>query len=520
MANFTTVFLSSTAKDLQPWGDAVAEAIQTMSGFHVIRRENFGAVNAAPADLCRRKVAESDIFVGLVGHFNGSCPEGSDLSYTQIEYEEAKKRKKPRLMFMADGKFAVLAEWGREPEDAYQRQLGFREQVGRERAVVFFHDPQRLATMVATALQNHQAEQASKTGRKAPAKPKNKSGSARSDLAKTETRYLAHLVERYRYLDFRGMGISDRVPLRLSLLDMYVPLQARVQTPRGDTWARQMRLAGRPVGEDEIDAMGERLSEPQPALDLLQKNSGLILLGDPGSGKTTFLKSLTLALASGEKEIPWLGRRLPVLVPLSAYANAIAKRDLSLQRFLSRYFEDRGLELPISSLLKEKLARSEVLLLLDGLDEVRRLKDRNLVVERVQDFYSRHREAGNKFVMTSRVVGYREVRPAAEGLAEATLVDFNHEEIQGFVEKWTAAIEKAAAGETQAAREGASREREELLAAVEGNPGVRSLAANPLLLTILALMKRQGVTLPERRGGASYTLARAAVQPLEPPPGV
>ena len=31
------------------------------------------------------------------------------------------------------------------------------------------------------------------------------------------------------------------------------------------------------------------------------------------------------------------------------------------------------------------------------------------------------------------------------------------------------------------------------------NPGVRRLAANPLLLTILALMKRQGVTLPERR---------------------
>ena len=43
------------------------------------------------------------------------------------------------------------------------------------------------------------------------------------------------------------------------------------------------------------------------------------------------------------------------------------------------------------------------------------------------------------------------------------------------------------------------RERAELLDAVAANPGVRRLAANPLLLTILALMKRQGVTLPERR---------------------
>ncbi|MFL6261902.1 MAG: DUF4062 domain-containing protein, partial [Thermoanaerobaculia bacterium] len=369
MANFTTVFLSSTAKDLQPWRDAVAEAIQKMSGFHVIRMEDFGAVDAAPADVCRRKVAESDVFVGLAGHFSGSCPEGSDLSYTQIEYEEAKKRKKPRLMFMADGDFPIPARLGREPEEAYQRQLRFREQVGRERAVVFFHEPQRLATMVATALQNHQTDQASKNRRREPAKPKSKSGSARADLAKTESLYLAHLVERYRYLDFRGMGISDRVPLRLPLLDMYVPLKARVQTPQGETWARQMRLAGRLVGDDEAEAMGEKLSKPQPVLDLLRESSGLILLGDPGSGKTTFLKSLTLELASGQ-EIPELGRRLPVLVPLSAYANTIAKRDLPLQEFFSRYFKDRGLEVPLTPLLTDKLSRGEVLLLLDGLDEV------------------------------------------------------------------------------------------------------------------------------------------------------
>jgi formylglycine-generating enzyme required for sulfatase activity len=45
----------------------------------------------------------------------------------------------------------------------------------------------------------------------------------------------------------------------------------------------------------------------------------------------------------------------------------------------------------------------------------------------------------------------------------------------------------------------AEREQNELLEAVRRNPGVRRLAANPLLLTILALMKRKGVTLPERR---------------------
>src|ERR1044071_32847 len=43
------------------------------------------------------------------------------------------------------------------------------------------------------------------------------------DLTRVTERYLEHLVDRYRHLDFRGMGVSDRVPLRLPLLDMYIP---------------------------------------------------------------------------------------------------------------------------------------------------------------------------------------------------------------------------------------------------------------------------------------------------------
>ena len=66
-----------------------------------------------------------------------------------------------------------------------------------------------------------------------------------ADLTALTERYLAYLVDRYRYLDFRGMGVSDRVPLRLPLVDMYVPLKARIELPEGETWARELRLAGR-----------------------------------------------------------------------------------------------------------------------------------------------------------------------------------------------------------------------------------------------------------------------------------
>jgi len=319
------------------------------------------------------------------------------------------------------------------------------------------------------------------------------------DLRQATERYLAHLVDRYRYLDFKGMGVSDRVPLRLPLVEMYVPLKARVELPEGETWTRQLRLAGRKVSADEAEAIGPRLSEPTSVLDLLRQHDGLIILGDPGAGKTTFLKYLALRLAMGEGASLGLAARLPVLLPLSAYASALVGRDVPLDRFIAEYDRDRGVDLPIGPMLDEALAQGGALLLLDGLDEVRDLAQRHLVVNRVVEFITFHRRKGNKFVLTSRIVGYRQVRPTCEGLAECTLIDFSDEDITLFVEQWTGALERAARGNTPVAASEAERERQELLEAVGRNPGVRRLAANPLLLTVLALMKRQGVTLPERR---------------------
>ncbi|MCA9962113.1 MAG: NACHT domain-containing protein, partial [Anaerolineales bacterium] len=319
------------------------------------------------------------------------------------------------------------------------------------------------------------------------------------DLRPATREYLTQLTLKHRFLNFKGMGMADRIPLRLPLTEMYVPLKARIEMPEGETWARQLKVAGREASEAEIEAMGRRVSEPKPVLELLQANNGLIILGDPGAGKTTFLKFLALQLAVGQGEALGLGQRLPVLLPLSAYANALAKQDVPLHQFISQYSQDLGSHLPIGAMLDEALAQGRALFLMDGLDEVRDLQMRHLVVERVTTFFTFQQQRGNKFILTSRIVGYREVRPFTDGLAECTLVDFDEEEIAAFVGKWTAALEKAAQGATEIAQQDAAREKEEMLAAVAHNPGVRRLAANPLLLTILALMKRQGVALPERR---------------------
>ena len=83
------VFLSSTARDLQAYRDEVFHALQKCDDVHVVRMEDFGARAERTDEYCRRKVAECDLFVGIVGHYFGSCPKGSDKSYTQQEYDAA-----------------------------------------------------------------------------------------------------------------------------------------------------------------------------------------------------------------------------------------------------------------------------------------------------------------------------------------------------------------------------------------------------------------------------------------------
>jgi hypothetical protein len=156
MAQFT-VFLSSTPPDLQPYGDAVLRAVEAMDGHHGVRVNDFGTPDGPPEDLCRRQVAAADVYVGLIGPLYGRRPSGSEFSYTEIEYDEATKRGKPLLLFVAADDLP-LAPPLREPDAMWQRQKRFRAKILEDRVVDTFREPGELAAMVVAALQRHQVE--------------------------------------------------------------------------------------------------------------------------------------------------------------------------------------------------------------------------------------------------------------------------------------------------------------------------------------------------------------------------
>ncbi len=161
MSEMKTVFLSSTGRDLTAYRDAAYEAIEGLDGYHCIRMEDFGARNSDAEAFDQAAVDECDVFVGILGHCYGSCPEGTEQSYTEREYEAAIAANLPRLMFLAPEDFPLPASLI-EADEKRVRQHAFRERVSAERIRDTFKSPDDLATRVVSAIRNWEHERLKK----------------------------------------------------------------------------------------------------------------------------------------------------------------------------------------------------------------------------------------------------------------------------------------------------------------------------------------------------------------------
>jgi Domain of unknown function (DUF4062) len=78
-AAMRSVFVSSASKGMDAFRQAEIGAIPpVVDGFAPIAMENFGLRADTPLALCRAKVTEAAVFLGIIGHEYGSCPPGSD----------------------------------------------------------------------------------------------------------------------------------------------------------------------------------------------------------------------------------------------------------------------------------------------------------------------------------------------------------------------------------------------------------------------------------------------------------
>lgn len=315
-------------------------------------------------------------------------------------------------------------------------------------------------------------------------------------------RYSDYVIRLYQWLDFRGL-LQLRNVVRLPLDEVFVPLYATTVSD----YAPQPESLERPgSGRD-----AERLWYTHPPLErrialneAVRQHRRLVVVGDPGSGKSTLLRFLALTFARGEQQVQdKLGireERLPILVPLSAFAEARKTQpELPLMAFLPAYLTAQGLP-DFSSVFTEALRSGGTIVLLDGLDEMLTYDDRTTVTSAIAEFA--HAYADVRLVVTSRIAGY------APGMLPGSfttfiVAPFDTEAIRQFARQWSLAFEARGAHATSELspeeRQRALLRAENLTAAATSHAGIRRLATNPLLLTLLALIHYQGTRLPNRR---------------------
>ena len=324
------------------------------------------------------------------------------------------------------------------------------------------------------------------------------------NLADLRQRLIDFLTDDCAWFDTRGLP-QVREVVRLPLDEVYVPLSAQ-PTGLADLcelareYVGKASMAGGAAGEEMPRERGQpRQMERVPAQSLLPLHRRLVILGEPGAGKTTLLRYVALMLARGQGAVSLglAGDWLPILVPIQFFNEALREQrgDLSLADYLPRYFATRGVR-GLGPLLEHELAQGRCVVLLDGLDEVLDPDHRAEVVARVADFLRAYR--ANRFIVTSRIAGYSDA-PLDETFTLTTVLPFNDDEIRTFAHRWYRAYETRGEKNRAAAEETARRRAEALVEQIEDTPAVRRLAGNPLLLTILAVIHRQGTRLPAQR---------------------
>jgi NACHT domain len=319
--------------------------------------------------------------------------------------------------------------------------------------------------------------------------------------------YTAYLERALRYLKLVGIVPKDRDIENADpdLHGIFVPL--RVTTTYRDSPAEVTDNDDITAAFSKPTQKGQQSSDDS-IVDLLKLLSSktdsprLVLLGGPGSGKSTAVRHLAWShaaahrgISSGTLLLARKGISSRVLIPLRIELRRLVEENRSYTSYdflayTKEMLKREAVEID-SRMFEQLLAEKTLLVLFDGLDEVATLADRRVLVNEIETFVQRY--PGNCVLVTSRPVGY-DLSPLSPRLfVHEQIQEFDNKQIRQFLERWyTHVLHLSPIPHND------QQELEALVRTLQENPRLHKLAENPLLLAVITALHRYE-RLPDRR---------------------
>lgn len=247
--------------------------------------------------------------------------------------------------------------------------------------------------------------------------------------------------------------------------------------------------------------------------DQLVNKPKLIIIGDPGAGKTTMLRFLALTFARA--------RRLKSRVSRLTQRREMRRKILIAHKRVKDEFKLEKLPLPVFLYLnrlrsvtewpkgysildairddlkaidilrhipidffEEKLQKGECVFLFDAFDELGTQMARQAIAKAVGEL-ANSAPSGNRFIVTSRIIGYNG-QLGQYGFDVLEVQQLSWSLIQQLVRSWYALLKETALGD-------------QLLATLRANTRIYELAVNPMLLSLIVLVQYVRRLIPDRR---------------------